>query len=145
MDLSRFRHITSVDIRFGDMDAMGHVNNAKYLTYLETARIRYFKAIGQWDDRVTSGIGPIMARAEVDFKLPLMLDDEIVQVYTRCMRLRGRSYETEQLVVRRDGATAARGIIVLVCYDYARGMSVLIPDHWRAAIRDYEVTLPEGA
>lgn len=57
--LDGFRHCVTIDIRFADLDAMGHVNNAVYLTYMETARLRYALELGLWDG-TPKAIGPIM-------------------------------------------------------------------------------------
>lgn len=138
-----FRHIITIDIRFSDMDAMGHVNNATYMTYLESGRIQYFRDLGLWDG-LPRLIGPIMARATIDYKLPLDLDDGRVDLYTRCARLGNKSYDMEHLIMRHKAGhaeVAAQGLIVLVAFDYHTGQSVLLPDTWRAAITAYEPLL----
>jgi acyl-CoA thioester hydrolase len=135
-----FRHTISIDIRFGDMDAMGHVNNAKYMTFMESGRIQYFRDLGLWQG-VPRLIGPIMAKATVEYKLPLDLDDGRIEVFTRCARLGNKSYDMEHLIVRqRDGRAevAAQGTIVLVAFDYQTGQSIPLPDPWREAIIAYE-------
>lgn len=135
-----FRHHTHIDIRFADMDAMGHVNNAVYLTYMETARLRYARDLMLWDGSPRV-IAPILARVTVDYKLPLHLNDEAVDVFTRCSRLGNRSYEFEHLIQRtKDGVAevVAVGQIVIVVYNYQIGQSVPIPDEWRQKMIEYE-------
>ncbi len=142
--MDSFRHRHRVEIRFADLDSLGHVNNAMYLTYMETARIRYFHVLKLWEERQSSRIGPIMARAELDYRLALTLDDDAALVLSRCVRLGNKSYQMEQIVTReRDGAVAAVGQIVLVAYDYQQQVSIPLPDAWRAAIRDYEPALAD--
>lgn len=139
-----FRHSITIDIRFGDIDAMGHVNNAKYLTYMETARITYARDLGLWDGGPPRDIAPIMAKATIEYKLPLNLDDQAVEVYTRVSRLGNKSYDMEHLIVRkRDGEVAAFGLIVVVAYDYRTGQSTPIPDAWREKLLAYEPALKE--
>jgi acyl-CoA thioester hydrolase len=136
-----FRHHTRIEVRFGDMDAMGHVNNAMYQTYIETARVRYMEALGLWQDRETAQIGPIVARIAIDFKLPVHMRDGVVDIYSRGVRLGTKSYEMEHILLRtRDGVTAVAALAqsVLVAYDYAANTSVVIPDHWRHTITDYD-------
>ncbi|MBK9524941.1 MAG: acyl-CoA thioesterase [Bacteroidetes bacterium] len=64
-----FKHKSPLHIRFSDVDAFGHVNNACYLTYIEEARVSYFEEVVDWShDWSTKGI--IIAKAEIDFILP---------------------------------------------------------------------------
>ncbi len=136
-----FRHYVVVPIRFADLDAMGHVNNAVYQTYMETGRVHYFRDLGIWEDRHTQMIAPIMAKSIIEYKLPLNLEDDSVEVYTRCRRLGYKSYTMEhQVIVNRGGKSevAAAGEAVVVAYDYHAGHSIAIPDHWRERIRAYE-------
>ncbi len=134
-----FRHGVPIQVRWADLDAMGHVNNAKYLTYLEQARIHYINTLGLWDGQATRR-GMIMARVELDYKFPLTLAGEVV-VYTRTSRLGTKSLDTEQQVVRYldgEARVAAAAKITLVVYDYERGQSAPIPDAWRATLTAYE-------
>src|ERR1051326_5853842 len=86
-----FRHKTKMEIRFVDVDAFGHVNNANYLTYFEQARVSYFDEVAGWDyDWSRQGI--ILARAEVNYVLPANFRDE-VYVYTRCSRIGTKSFD----------------------------------------------------
>ncbi len=134
-----YRHCLTIDIRFGDMDAMGHVNNAKYLTYMETARLNYARDLSLWTSWPPGDIGPIMAKVTLEYKLPLNLADRAVDVYTRVIRLGNKSYDMEHLIVRKhDGMVAAYGLVVLVVYDYRNGQSAAIPETWREKIVAYE-------
>lgn len=135
-----FRHHLAVQVRWGDMDAFGHVNNAVYLTYLEMARIDY--ATSLWQRSLENGL--IIARVAIDFKLPLFVGDD-VHVFTRVSRLGGRSFDTEQWIMRRkDGQLelAAQATVTIVVYDYTSSQSVPIPDAWRARIKQYEPVAP---
>ena len=138
-----YRHSTPITIRFGDLDAMGHVNNAMYLTYMETGRIQYYRDLGLWQP-VPRLIGPIMAKATVDYKLPLNLEDEDIVIYSRCARIGGKSYDMEHLIVRYNeerAEVAAYGLIVMVAFDYRSGQSIQVPDDWRAKFSTYEPLL----
>lgn len=134
-----FRHHISIDVRWGDMDALGHVNNAVFLTYLEQARIDYFNQLKLWDGNL-SELGLIMARVVLDYKLPLVAGDD-VHIFTRCSRIGNRSLDTEQLILRvKDERTeiAAQGTTTAVAYDYQKNQSAPVPDDWRARILEYE-------
>ena len=134
-----FRHHTAIQVRWSDMDALDHVNNAAFLTYCEQARIDYFVTLQLWTgDQNKTGL--IVARVVMDYKFPLRFGDD-VHVFTRCSRLGNRSLETEQLVTRiQDGKTeiAALASVVGVVYDYRQNQSVPIPEDWRARILEYE-------
>ena len=61
----------NIPVAWGEMDAMGHVNNIIYFRYFETVRIEYFNRLGMMDYQRESGIGPILASTEYRYKLPL--------------------------------------------------------------------------
>lgn len=139
-----FRHHLPIQVRWGDMDALGHVNNAVYLTYLEQARVDQLRReLGLWDGQ-TGQIGVILARVEIDFKLPLFAGDD-VHVFSRVTRLGNRSMELEQLIARLTDARyeiAARALVTTVIFDYVRNQSTPIPAEWRALIKAYEIVPP---
>lgn len=138
-----YRHSTEITIRFADIDMMGHVNHATYLTYVEHARIHYVQQVCKVD-RTRESFGMIVAHAEVDYALPLLLGDRVT-VFTRCTRLGTKSLELAYTLVRQpeDGVSevAARAKTVMVTYDYNQHASVPVPDNWRQAITDYEPSL----
>ncbi len=142
--LTEFRHSTNIQIRWGDMDALGHVNNAVYLTYLEQARVQYMADLRAWDARVDKR-GLILARVVLDYKLPLHVTDRIVTVFSRVSRLGNKSFDMAQIISRRVGEiyeVAASATITLVVFDYPTNQSVPIPDQWRTVITDYEPIAP---
>ena len=106
-------------VRFRDCDAMGHVNNAVYSTYLEEARI------GVLGDLIDF----ILARVEIDFRSELRNGEE-VEVRTRCTRIGTKSFDLEH-VIAADGRVVAEAKSVLVSYDYGRGASVPVPAELR--------------
>lgn len=139
-----FRHHYPLQVRWGDMDALGHVNNAVFLTYLEQSRLSYVKQLGLRDERPDRP-GLILARIAIDFKQPLFADDD-VHVFTRVIRLGGRSFETEQWVMALKSGqltVAAQATTTVVVYDYAARQSAPIPAVWRTLIRAYEVVPPQ--
>jgi acyl-CoA thioester hydrolase len=109
-------------VRFRDCDAMGHVNNAVYSTYLEEARIGVLGALGAF----------ILARVEIDFRAELRAGEE-VEVRSRCSRVGTKSFDLEH-TISADGRVVAEAKSVLVSYDYGRGESVPVPDELRARL-----------
>jgi len=134
-----------IQVRWGDMDALNHVNNAAYLSYLEHARVSYFAELALWDGNPV-GLGLIMARVEIDFKLPLYVGED-AHIFTRCSRLGNRSFETEQVLIRAnaDGSQdrVVAATITVVVYDYNANRSTPIPEGWRAGIIAYEPQKPQ--
>lgn len=135
-----FKHKVSIQLRFKDIDKMGHVNNANYLTYIELARVKYFEEVVGTDKKWSQQVGIILARIEIDYKAPVFLHDTIF-VYTRCSRLGSKSLTLDWAVVREKSGkeeTVAQGTAVLVCYDYAHEKTIAIPEEQRRAIEQFE-------
>jgi acyl-CoA thioester hydrolase len=114
------------EVRFRDLDGMGHVNNAVFLTYMESARLAYFRSLGLDGNPLEA---MILARAEVDFRSPIELGEQ-VEVGVRTSRIGTKSFGLEQ-EVRADGRLAAEGRFVLVAYDYTTNRSQKLPREWR--------------
>jgi acyl-CoA thioester hydrolase len=122
-----FSVVVPIQVRFRDLDALGHVNNAVYLTYLEVARAAYFSRLEP--DWVGKGHF-ILARAEVDFLRPILLQDP-VEVGVRVVRLGRSSFDMEYLVLAA-GEEAARGKTVQVWLE--GGRPAPLPQEVRARI-----------
>jgi acyl-CoA thioester hydrolase len=125
------RHVDRV--RFRDVDPRNHVNNAVFSTYLEQARLDWFEQTGD-DDVVpmTHAIDMILGRTEIDFRSPLHYG-ETVEVGVRVGRVGTRSFDLEY-ELRAGGRVVAEAKSVLVGYDFDRGESAPIPEHWRRRI-----------
>jgi len=123
--------VVPIQVRFRDLDALGHVNNAVYLTYLEVARAAYFSRLEP--DWVGKGHF-ILARAEVDFLRPILLQDP-VEVGVRVVRLGRSSFDMEYLVLAA-GEEAARGKTVQVWLE--GGRPAPLPQEVRARIAELE-------
>jgi acyl-CoA thioester hydrolase len=131
-----FRFSTTFDVRWRDLDALGHVNNAVYFTYLEQARIRYLHEL-KVISNAPFDIGIILAEAACQFKSPLELGEQVT-VYLRVSELRNSSFIIEYRVEGAEGRLAATARSVQVCYDYEERRSVPIPNAWRGVITAYE-------
>jgi acyl-CoA thioester hydrolase len=118
-DVSSFPHVHRDRVRFRDCDAMGHVNNAVFSTYLEESRI------GVLGDLIDF----ILARVEIDFRSELRMGEE-VEVRTRCSRIGTKSFDLEHVISSGD-RVVAEAKSILVSYDYELGTSVPVPDSLR--------------
>jgi acyl-CoA thioester hydrolase len=116
-------------VRFRDLDGMGHVNNAVFLTYLEQARLAWF---GEAEELPLNDV--ILARTEIDFRSPLHVA-ESVEVGVRPSRIGTKSFELEY-ELRAGGRLVAEAKSVLVGYDYERGTSVAVPERWRRRLSE---------
>ena len=122
-------HVTPIQVRLGDTDALGHVNNAVYATYAETARIAFFRDnAGLYDGPGAMG-GFIIARLAIDFRSQVRINQR-VEVETSLVRLGNTSLTLSQ-IVRADGVLAAEIEAVAVCFDYGQQKPVPIPARLR--------------
>jgi len=138
-----FAHREIGEVRFADTDAMGHVNNAVYLTYCEMARIRY------WTDVTGEPIAPghegaeslILAEARITYRAPLF-HGETVTVETRAARLGTTSFVLEHRLTACPAGAAPRLVAtsesVMVRYDYAAGRPTPLGPVFTAAIEGFE-------
>jgi acyl-CoA thioester hydrolase len=114
-------------VRFRDVDAMGHVNNAVFASYVEQARIEYLSSMGLLDGPLYMGM--ILARLELDFLAPGQPQGE-VEIGVRVTRSGNKSFELAY-ELQQEGSAIARATTVLVAYDYERSQSMPLPDAWR--------------
>ncbi|HLR47296.1 MAG TPA: thioesterase family protein [Deinococcales bacterium] len=118
-------HRTPIQVRFADTDALGHVNNAVFATYAETARLAFFRKEAGLYGSAGELAGFILARLAVDFRSQVLLGQEVT-VLTRIAEL-GRTSLTVQQQVMADGVLAAEVESVIVCFDYEKQRPVRIP------------------
>jgi acyl-CoA thioester hydrolase len=141
--MSSFFFYHPIEVRYGDLDPQGHVNNASYLTYFEQARIAYIHSLGLWDGHSFLDIGIILADAHITFNAPVQFG-QAVRVGVRVSRLGNKSLTMEyRLEDSQTSQELALGATVLVTYDYPTGQTISIPSSWREAITAYE-GLPAG-
>jgi acyl-CoA thioester hydrolase len=100
------RFKTKQFIRWDDMDAFGHVNNAKYLVFVQEARIDMF-----WKSRVESGLKPVfddmvVARAEVDYKMPITQTNQDFDIEIWVSKIGGAAFDLEYKISSTDGEHA---------------------------------------
>ena len=137
--MSEFRFFHPIEVRYGDLDPQGHLNNAKYLTYFETGRINYFVHLGLFTPGGSfMDIGVILADARVTFHAPVEYGMP-VKVGVRTSKLGNKSMTVEQSIVNTEtGEMLASGQVVLVAFDYHVNKSMPIPDVMREKISKFE-------
>jgi acyl-CoA thioester hydrolase len=132
------KHISKIGVRFADIDAMGHVNNAVYLNYFEQARMAFFNdSVGSdWDWRKD---GIVLARNEVDYISPIFLQDN-VSIETLVESIGRKSMTLSYEVFKAKGEKRhlfAKGKSVIVSFNYLLGKTTEIPERWRESFLLY--------
>ena len=118
-------YIHSIEVRFRDLDALGHVNNAVLVTLLEQARFYWWQ--GWLGERGFETEGFLIARIEVDYRRPIRLDDD-VRVELRCTRIGAKSFDLVYRVFRaQDQALLAEAKTVQVMLDFETNRPAPIP------------------
>ncbi len=130
--LDRYRIRLPIDVRWGDMDAFGHVNNAAYFTYCESARIRYFEELGIDMRREREDPhGPAVVSATCNFRRQVHHPASL-EVGARVTHVGRTSFTLDYLIVRRDdGEIVADGTSSVVWVDYSEGTAVPVPEDLR--------------
>jgi acyl-CoA thioester hydrolase len=136
--LTKPRHVEPVSVRWGDVDSMGHVNNAKYFTYCESARMSYFAAVRMNDHKEAELHGPALAAANLNFRRQVRWPAEL-EVATRVTEIGRSSFKMEYEIFHRGtGERVADGTGVVVWVDYGTGRSIPLPAGLKAEIRGFE-------
>jgi acyl-CoA thioester hydrolase len=134
-----YRFFHSMEVRYGDLDPQGHLNNAKYLTYFEQARVCYWTELGLLaKDQSFAEIGVIIADIHIKYEAPVFWGSA-VKIGVRTARIGNKSLTVEQCALDETEARRyATGETVLVAYDYGRHETMLVPADWRVRIARFE-------
>lgn len=137
--MSDFHFYHPIEVRYGDLDPQGHVNNAKFLTYFEQARLAYWIQLGIFTtDQSFMELGIILADVHLTYLAPVYYGQNI-KVGVHVSKLGNKSMTWEQNVVEADtGRELAKGEVVVVAYDYREEKTVSIPQDWREKILMFE-------
>lgn len=124
---------TEIDVRFRDIDAMGHVNNAVYATYVEQARTAHFREVS---DLSLDEMPTVLASLSIDFRAPVELGDGPVTVELEIPEL-GQSSIPMEYTLRTEEGIVAEATSVQVIIDPETGKSTSMPDNLREQISEY--------
>ena len=131
--LSDFKYKTDLQIRFNDVDVLGHVNNTVYMALYDTGKAYFFSSIHEqiieWKKVET-----VIANVDCCFISPIFFGEEI-EVYTRCESIAEKSFKLLQVIAlkgTREIKSACE--TVMVAFDPMSHTSMLVPDHWRKAL-----------
>jgi acyl-CoA thioester hydrolase len=129
---------TQIDIRFRDVDAMGHVNNAVFFTYFEEGRKRFFFDLFKVSN--PSAFPFIMAHISCDYLRPIKLSSELLlQMWVK--DIGKKSFVLGYKLVDASGQDIiyARGESVQVCYDYIQSKSMEVPEELKHKLEEYQI------
>jgi acyl-CoA thioester hydrolase len=142
--MENFRLYVPILVRYGDLDPQWHVNNAKFLTFLEQSRVAYLQHLQLWDGRDFFQIGLIVADIHIAYLLPIELG-QALRVGIRVAHLGNKSMRFEYQIEGAQGSPVfARAETVMVSYDYVAQSSRTIPEDWRAKIAAFEGIAPRS-
>ncbi len=137
-----FHFFIEFPVRFSDVDSMGHVNNAVYLTYFEEARIHYFKNLIKLKLNDKPLIDIIVLETRCAYRSPAFFG-ETIRIHSRVSWMRSKVTEMQYLITDvQTGRKVADGASILVPYDYRTGQSVPVPDDVRKAVSEFEGIVP---
>ena len=132
-----FRHSVPVQLRFKDLDPLGHVNNSVYLTFYDLGKVKYFAAVRPQMMELRE-IDLVIANVNANFLLPIYLHEEI-EVQTTTLSIGNKSVKLLQRIVGvKNGEVKAVCETILVGFDFKSGTTKVISDEWRKAIEAYE-------
>ena len=137
--MTHYRFYHPIEVRYGDLDPQGHVNNAKHLTYFEQARIAYMIELELFTrDQSFMEIGVILADVHITYLAPIYYAEHI-KVGVHATKLGNKSMTWAQNIVdAKTGKELAKGEVVLEAYDYREQRTINIPHEWREKIKAFE-------
>jgi acyl-CoA thioester hydrolase len=133
-----FSFSTRVRVRFADTDAQGVAHNAAYPVWFEVARVEYLREFaGGYQSLRDQGIEALVLESFCRYRVPARFDDEL-DVYARCLDLRGARFRYEYEIVRVDGMPVADGWTAHACVNASTFKPIRVPDWLADAIRSAE-------
>ena len=138
IDTIKFKHITPIQLRFNDFDALGHVNNSVYFSFYDLGKTSYFADVLSKLE-VAKEVGVVIGHIEVSFLLPVY-PGENVAVQTAVVEIGNKSFKLLQHLVDLD-TNEIKCICntVMVCFDAKTKTTRQISDEWRKAMADFEM------
>jgi acyl-CoA thioester hydrolase len=127
---------TNIEVRFSDLDAMGHVNNAVFFTYFEEGRKHFSKKVFKVSD--ISDFKFIMAHIQCDFIRPIQFNDHVIlQMWVQNIGTKSFSFGYRIVDLSDETKIYAAGESTQVCYDYDKNRSIEVPAKMRERLTRY--------
>ena len=136
--MNSFHFYYPLQVRYGDLDAQWHVNNAYFLVFLEQTRFPYLVDLGLFDGKSFFDVGLIVVDAHIAYTAPIDLLKKI-RNGCRVSRIGNKSMVFEyQIEEEGSGKVLCSAETVMVAYDYRAHESKPVPADWREKISNYE-------
>lgn len=136
--MSGFTFSTSVRVRFAETDAQGIAHNSSYAVWFEVARVEYLREhTGGYQALRDRGVEALVLESHCRYVVPARFDD-LLNVHTRCVDVRGARFRFEYAIIREDGTLLADGYTSHACVDAATLVPTRVPDWLRGAIAAVE-------
>lgn len=137
--MSDYKFFHPTEVRYGDLDPQGHVNNAKYLTYFEQARIYYLIQLGLFSkDQSFMEVGVIIADIHITYHSTTHYGEPI-KTGVRIVKIGNKSLTVEQCVMNSEtGKVVASGTVIMVTFDYEGLKTIPVPSDWQKKIAEFE-------
>ena len=117
-----------LDVQWGDLDSMNHVNHTVFLRWMEHARMHYFNSCGMMEYLESEKKGPILARIEANYLSPVNFPDKVT-VYSTVSRIGNSSFDMEyEIISQSEMQKVANGKVTGVFVNYISGKSITIPN-----------------
>src|SRR5215216_6702263 len=130
-----YPYTINIEVAFRDIDMMGHVNNAVYLSYLETARIKFLVELLELNR--PGNMPLIMAEATLSYKAPAFFGEQLT-IGTGVSRFGVKSFDMLYQITGADGRLVVLAKTVQVAYDYAASKTVVVPDSLKARVLTFQ-------
>lgn len=132
-----FKQCTPVQLRFNDIDILGHVNNTVYFSLYDLAKARYMEKVKN-NEMNWRKVETVIANIDCAFIRPILFGEEIV-IYTRCEEIREKSFRLLQMMMNKNtGEVKSLCESIMVCFNPVTLESAEVPDHWREDLRNFE-------
>lgn len=136
--MTDYKFYYHIQIRYSDLDPQWHVNNARFLSFIESARLAYIQHLNLWDGKSFRDLGLIVADAHLIYLKPIELDQNI-RVGVRVTRIGNKSIDFDYTVEDADnGMVMSTATTVMVAYNYHTLSTIRVTDEWRNAISKFE-------
>ena len=142
IQLNEYKHCLEIPVRFMDIDALQHVNNARYLNFLEESRIAYSQQLLNVFNSIHE-LNVLVARVEIDFLIPVLFGEKL-KVYTRILKLGTKSFTFESIITttnKKGEFPAAKALQILVAFDPETHNTTAISAKLRERIIELEPNL----
>ncbi len=136
---AKCKNIVPIQVRFSDVDVMGHVSNTVYQNYFDSGKTSYFEEVIPEMD--FESIGIVGASIKIDYLKPIFRKTSIL-VETRITHLGNKSLTMEHYIIEENtNEVLSTCTAIMVCYKIKEQKSIPIPEEWRKKIIDFEEEL----